>query len=136
MLNNILFFVFGALLSWLFTHVYYKKSSRDAMTLYNKLSKDSRDLILESKNSSLTVKDLNTLLKNRVLDEKTNEFFKHRVCPVCGSTNLERNVDHLVDAEPGDGGLPIYSAIEYPTIECLDCGWKKSGIDDDAEKLI
>jgi len=94
MFSNILFFVFGALLSWFFSHLYYKKSSKDAFILYNKLSKDSRDLILESKNSSLTVRDLNILLKERVIDEKSNTFFKHRICPKCGSNNLKRDADH------------------------------------------
>jgi C4-type Zn-finger protein len=71
-----------------------------------------------------------------VIEKDSDELFRHKVCPICGSDKLERYFDYLVDAEYGDFGEISHSAIKYPTIECLDCGWRKTGIDDDADKII
>lgn len=130
MLLAIIFFFAGASISWLIAHFYYKRSSKDAFLLYEKFNEESRKLILDAQGSSLSVKDLNVLLKERVIDKESDEYFPFRVCPECGSENIIPGEDVIVDEEyDGMGGIS-QSPTFFPTLKCEDCGWYVDGISD------
>ena len=65
--------VLGALASWRITHIYYKKSSVDQNALFNKLSKEVRDVILNDNRNKLSVLELNELIRGKTIDEEVGE---------------------------------------------------------------
>lgn len=127
--------IIGGLLSWGITHWYYVRSSRDQTSLYNKLSSELKGLILADERSNLSVKDLNELLRNTVIDETSTDTLAYRICPKCGSENLWRSNDYIVEVEMGDEGMPFETATPYKTIECDDCGWRDDEITRDIERI-
>lgn len=114
----------------LITHFYHILSDRNQKLLYKKLSSELRDIILSDKRKSITVSRLNELLRNKTLDAKYDKELPYKACPKCGSENLVRSKDFIVDEEAGDDGLPFQTTTPYKTIECDDCGWR----DDEIEK--
>jgi hypothetical protein len=61
----------GAFFSWLFTHLYYVKSSKEQKELYGKLSKNVRTAILENPSDNIRQDELITILeqiKNAPID--------------------------------------------------------------------
>jgi len=127
--------VLGGLVSWAITHRYYIRSGRDQKAIYEKLSADMRSLILADKRASLSVEDLNALLRERVLDDSSTETLRYKACPKCGSENVYPNRDYLVDVEAGDDGMPVHTATPYKTVECMDCGWRDDEIRSDIERI-
>ena len=53
----------GAVLSWLITHVYYKKSTRDQTLVFNKLSLDIREAILAQPSGQINSAALMAMLE-------------------------------------------------------------------------
>jgi hypothetical protein len=102
----------GGLITWLVTHFYYRLTHRDQKTLYNKLSKDIRDAILQDAREKLTVKELNNLINEKALDLVMSSPLPFKACPKCGSENLKGG--EYKDVERDD---------LYYYIKCEDCGW-------------
>lgn len=127
--------ILGGLISWAITHRYYVRSGRDQKAVFNKLSSDLKELILSDKRDSLSVADLNDLLRKRVIDRASHGPLPYKVCPKCGSENIFGSKDFIVDAELGDNGMPFHTATPYKTIECDDCGWKDDEITKDYERI-
>jgi len=125
----------GALISWGIAHAYHRKASRDQRKIFDKLSSEVREVILSDKRESITVAQLNELLRKKTLDESSDDVLPYKVCPKCGSENILRTNDFIVDVEPGDDGMPFHTAAPYKTIECDDCGWKDDEIDKDYERI-
>ena len=125
----------GGLISWGITHWYYVRSSRTQQTVFDKLSSELRDMILADKRSNLSVKDLNELLRDTVIDKTSTDPLPYKLCPKCGSENIYRSKDFIVDAEMGDGGIPFHTATPYKTIICDDCGWRDDEITRDADLI-
>jgi len=53
----------GSFFSWLITHVYYEKSSKEQITLFNKLSSEVRKAILKNPNDILRHEELIKILE-------------------------------------------------------------------------
>jgi hypothetical protein len=82
------------------THVYYKKSSKDQNVVFNKLSEEVRDAILNDNREKLSVLELNELIREKTINEEVGEAIPYMVCPKCGSEDLERTSDVEVDYGP------------------------------------
>jgi len=125
---SFVYFVVGAGIAWFFAYLFYKKGSKG----FNKLSDELKTAIINSpKETPLTVKDLNAIIDKRVVDEtmESNEL-PYKACPKCGSENLARGEDVLVDYDADGFSM---TGTPYPTIECLDCGWEKTAIDEGSD---
>lgn len=114
--------MFGGLISWGITHAYYKKSSKDQNAVFNKLSEDVRDAILDDNREKLSILELNELIRQKTSDEEVGEAIPYMACPRCGSENLERTSDVEVDYGP-DGPE---SGMVYYIVRCKECGWEKT----------
>ena len=55
----------GGFVSWLVTHIYYRKSTYDQNVIFSKLSSDIRDAILKSPEEKINLKDLLSLLEKK-----------------------------------------------------------------------
>jgi hypothetical protein len=53
----------GGIVSWLVTHIYYRKSTHDQNVVFSKLSSDIRDAILANPEEKINSKDLMYLLE-------------------------------------------------------------------------
>ncbi len=53
----------GGIVSWLVTHIYYRKSTHGQNVIFSKLSSDIRDAILENPEEKINSKDLISLLE-------------------------------------------------------------------------
>ncbi len=127
--------VLGGLVSWAITHWYYVRSGRDQKAIYEKLAAEIRSLILADKRVSLSVRDLNALLRERVLEESSTDTLGYKACPKCGSENIHPSRDFVVDVEAGDDGMPFHTAAPCKTIECEDCGWRDDQITRDIDRI-
>lgn len=127
--------ILGGVISWGITHWYYVRSGKDQKAISDKLSTELKDLILSDKRASLSVADLNALLRNRVLDGNSQEELPYKVCPKCGSEKIHQGKDYLVDGELGDNGMPFRTSTPYKTIECDDCGWTDDEIRRDVDRI-
>ncbi len=124
---NIILFCAGVIITWFITHLYYAKSSKG----FTKLSPDLQESILQASGKALTIKDLNALIDTRVIDQSDSDSLPFKACPKCGSKNIVHDTDWLVDEEMGDNGYSSVTAgTPYPTVECKECGWKKTAIDE------
>ncbi len=104
--------IIGGLISWGITHIYYKKSSKEQETIYNKLSEEVRDAILEDNREKLSVLDLNQILEEKTIDPDSKAPLPYKVCPKCGSEKLKW--DQYNDYNHDD---------IYFLLKCDDCGW-------------
>lgn len=125
----------GGAISWAITYWYYVRSERDQKAVYEKLSSEIKEVILSDKRESLSVQDLNALLRKRVIDRKSTDSLPYKVCPKCGSENIYPGKDYIVDIGPGDDGMPFQTATPYKTIECYDCGWRDDEIKRDIHRI-
>jgi len=136
MFNLICGVVLGGIFTWIIAHWYYLRSAHDQQRLFGKLSLEVRELILSDKRDSITVAQLNELLQKKTLDLSSGNVLPYKVCPKCGSENLIRNRDFIVDEEPGDDGMAFQVATPYKTIGCDDCGWRDDEIDKDFKRIM
>ena len=125
----------GGLITWGITHWYYMLSRRDQQAVFGKLSSELRDMILADKRSNLSVKDLNELLRGTVIDKTSIDPLPYRVCPKCGSENIYRSRDFIVDSDMGDDGMPVHITAPYKMIVCEDCGWRDDEITRDIDRI-
>jgi hypothetical protein len=114
--------IIGALTSWGITHAYYKKASQEQNILFNKLSKEVRDAIIKDKRKSLSVLELNELIREKTIDEAVGEAIPYMACPRCGSEDLERTSD--AEVEYGPEG--VESGVPYDIVRCKECNWIKT----------
>jgi predicted nucleic-acid-binding Zn-ribbon protein len=121
--------VAGAVASWLITHLYYTKGSRDQTTLYNKLTAEIRDVILADKRASLSVRELNELLSERTIDPAATGPLPYKACPRCGSTSIQHDEDAFVDGDVSDGML-VLEHYPFKIVRCTNCNWEASELDD------
>ncbi|MHB8881858.1 MAG: hypothetical protein ACYC69_10180 [Thermodesulfovibrionales bacterium] len=114
--------IVGGITSWGVTHAYYRKSSNEQNILFNKLSEEVRDAIMEDKREHLTVLELNELIREKTIDESGGEAIPYMACPHCGSDDLERTSDVEVDYGPEgpESGTP------YDIVKCPKCNWIKT----------
>ncbi|MGA9109742.1 MAG: hypothetical protein ACLPSL_04865 [Smithella sp.] len=114
--------LFGGLITWAVTHVYYKKASKDQNIVFNKLSEDIRNAIMEDKREKLSVFELNELIREKTIDKDVGEAIPYMACPRCGSEDLERTSD--VEVDYGADGPEL--AGHFDIIRCKKCGWIKT----------
>ncbi len=123
-MTSIVTFFIGVFLSWLITHIYYKRntknSERDNKNIIENLQKlergicpSVREIIIESGRENLSVSDLNDLLYKKCVDENTGDPLPYKCCPNCGNKNLKRSSVTSEDNESYD-------------ISCEKCGWGNS----------
>jgi len=105
--------IVGGLISWGIAHTYYAKSSQDQRTIFNKLTKDVRSVILKDKRESLSIRELNELLEKKTIKKPTSDDpLPYKACPKCGSENLKRGELFMQDDS-------------YYVIQCADCQWNE-----------
>jgi len=101
----------GGFITWLVTHLYYRRSRRDAQRdqeiIYNKLSKEIRDAILQDDREKFTVPELCDLINSPSPSSPSN-----MVCPECGSANLRQHHSYVCATDD-----------YFPYLECDNCGW-------------
>ncbi|MCK4765986.1 MAG: hypothetical protein KAW12_27555 [Candidatus Aminicenantes bacterium] len=123
-------------LSWAITHLYHVKSNKEQRKHYEELKKfisklpeDFKKIVLEDKRDTLTVPELNDLLKKKTIDDSIPGEIKYKACPECGSENLvwDENFDTIVDVDVSDGE-PFFSGTPVPGRVCRDCGWGVPGM--------
>lgn len=123
---EIVLFLFGLLLggliSWGITHAYYNKASHDQNLLFNKLSEEVRDAILNDSREKLSVLELNELIREKTIDGDIAEPSAYTICPRCGSENLQMSSD----AEVGYGGDGPELECLYDMVRCKKCNWTKT----------
>ena len=131
MLLEWIFFLAGNLLSWIVTHIYYKKDNRHkAITIaenksfLDKLSEEVKSTIDKTSKSNMSVVDLLSILKEKVREEN-NDYLGYKACLACGSESLSNEPDIEVDTDFGDAGELVHSPNYIPMVKCLDCGWQK-----------
>ncbi|MFH1371919.1 MAG: hypothetical protein ABII09_11635 [Planctomycetota bacterium] len=127
--------ILGGIVSWVIARRFYLLAHQDQKILYNKLSSEIRETILSDKRESITISQLNDLLRKKTLDASGDNELPYKICPKCGSDNLTRNKDFVVEEESGDDGLPFQIPIPYKTIECDNCGWKDNEIAKDYKRI-
>ncbi len=114
--------MFGGLISWGITHAYHKKSSKDQNAVFNKLSEEVREAILNDNREKLSVLELNELIREKTIDEEVGEAIPYMACPKCGSEDLERTSD--VEVDYGSEGPEL--AGHYDIVSCKKCEWTKT----------
>ena len=130
MLQLIVGVVAGGLISWVITHFYHVRSSRGQTALFAKLSDDVKTIILADRRETLTVPELNELLRSKTIDPQVSGTLPFKACPSCGSTELAFG-DDLLDVESesdGAGGLAQHP-IFVPSVNCKACGWSRNETD-------
>jgi len=120
----------GGLVSWLVTHIYHVKTSRDLRRTFARLPDAIQEATAKSSLAKLTVADLNAILCARVVDSSGLTDFPYKACPRCGSGNLRvANEFHSAEPEADEEGGINWIPIRCPAITCLDCGWSENAID-------
>jgi len=127
--------VLGGLVTWIISHVYYVISNKEHRQIADKLSSELKELILSDRRAHLSVAELNGILRERTLDPNSRNTLPYKACPKCGSENIFRSKDFIVDTELGDDGMPSHTATPYGTIQCEDCGWRDDEITRDYERM-
>lgn len=119
----------GVSITWIISHFYYTRSNKTRNKFYKKFSTEVRNLIEMDKRKSLSIIELNEILREKIIDDSIEGPFQYKKCPRCGSKNLIHDKDYVVDVNPGDFGEAVYDGTPYEIIECKDCGWKKTELD-------
>ncbi|MCX6101156.1 MAG: hypothetical protein NTV92_07015 [Candidatus Bipolaricaulota bacterium] len=120
----------GGLASWLVTHVYHLKASRDLRRVVDRLPDVVREAVQESTLDKLTVDDLNDALRARVVDATRASGFPYKACPRCGSQDLAITKQfHSAEPDSDEDGNINWSPINCATISCMSCGWSENEID-------
>jgi len=109
---EITLFFAGVIVGWAIQHVYSARSSKEQRALFEKLSSELRDLILEDPREHLSVAELNALIDDRTIDPTGNDPLPYIACPKCGSSDLKKR--ESFDAQHDD---------VYYTVRCKACGW-------------
>jgi hypothetical protein len=114
----------GIILGWFGNHFYSIRGGKEARAahaelrgLIEKLPESFVAAVAADRRESLTVKEVNALLRKLTIDETTG---KYTSCPKCGSSHLKEFHDDEVDADY-DGA---YLVCSYDGVECLDCDWR------------
>jgi hypothetical protein len=105
MLSEFIFLAIGAVVSLLVDRLYYKFFERRSFE--KRLREIFSEAIKNDKKKSITVKEINLLLKKKVFNKK-GEYI---ACPKCGG-KIEEGV--LIDSNNDE---------IYETIKCKNCGW-------------
>lgn len=112
----------SAFLSWLITRYYYIRSTKKEKELYEKLSSEVRNAILEDQRKKLTVEELNKILISKTVNKNHKGPLPYKACPKCGSENLFRGMEYyVIDSE---------TAVPLKFVECIDCGWKMTEMEE------
>ena len=113
----------GGLISWGITHAYDKKSSKERDALFNKLSEELREVILGDEREKLSVLELNELIREKTIDEEVGEAIPYyKACPKCGSEDLEKTSEAIVDGDRE--GISLAGYVDF--VHCKKCGWEKN----------
>jgi len=125
MLQSLLSFILGALITWLITHYYYKKSTK----IIDKLPEEIINKLKLDPRNKLSIKELNDLI-----DFKTRDFTKkgldsYMACPKCGSRLIREKefIDAGFVAE--SDGFGSYYPIFADSLKCNNCGWNINEFD-------
>ena len=105
-------FVLGVVVGWGIQHLYSRNSSKEQRLLFDKLSSEMRELILQDPREQLTVAELNELIDDRTYDPTQGGPLPYVACPKCGSTDLQKR--ESFDAREDE---------LYYTVGCKACGW-------------
>ena len=135
--------IISCIVTWLTARHYYikdnkghakknkemKEELKEMKSMLNKLPDDFLKKLKEDKRESLSVKELNKLLKEKTIDEELNDIFPYIACPTCGSEKLIRGFDYDVDTDIGDDGELMAQGIPYKLIYCKNCEWQKTELE-------
>jgi len=125
MLQSLLSFILGALITWLITHYYYKKStdilSKLPDEIIKKIELDPRD--------KLSIKDLNDLIDFRTRDFTKQGLDSYIACPKCGSKLIKEKDLLDVDVDSDPDGFGSYYPIFADSLKCNNCGWSINEFD-------
>jgi hypothetical protein len=65
--------IFGAMVSWEFTSTYYKESSKDQNMVFNKLSMEVRQAVIEDDREKLSATELKELITKNMVEKNDGE---------------------------------------------------------------
>jgi len=105
--------LFGGIISWVISHAYYKKSNESQRNITSKLTEELKEIILKSDIEKFTVKDLNRLLEEKIINKNAKDCSElYKMCPKCGSEDLKISIatDHEHDEQ-------------YCIYKCNTCYW-------------
>lgn len=110
-MENVIFFILGAAISWATQHFYYRRSDKKKPEWFNVesikgiLAKNPEDI-------DWTAEQILNLYKHRVYSSDPSDPLPYNICPNCGSAELERgsyNDDQRDET--------------YFVINCKSCKW-------------
>lgn len=64
------------------------------------------------------------MIREKTIDEEVGEAIPYMACPKCGSEDLERTSDSIVDVEPEGPSLVGH----YDIVRCKKCEWTKTSL--------
>jgi hypothetical protein len=110
---EIIFFVLGALTSWIISHYYYKKGGKERPAWF---SEDAVKEVLMKRPEDIdwTAKELVKLYNNKVYDNESEDPLPFNFCPRCGSEDLERS-NHTDEGRDEN----------YFIVRCKNCEWEE-----------
>jgi hypothetical protein len=111
----------GLVVGWPVTHLYHLKSSREQRELFRRIPEQVRDAVLKDPRGSLSVPELNALLRAKVIDPRSEASLPYRACPQCGSADLGFGPElHSVETETDGFQYPVW----VDGVFCKACQWK------------
>jgi len=111
--------IFGGLISWEFTHAYYKESSKAQNTVFSKLSEEARYAIIEDNRENLSILELSELIREKMTEKKIGEEAPYMLCPECGSEEFDRTSDSEIDYDSEQ----VEFSRHYDVFRCKKCGY-------------
>lgn len=93
---------------------------RETKKVLEVLPDEVKKIIRESNVEKLTIKELNQLINEKVIDDKSSDLLPYKRCPKCGSKNIEKT--HIAFADWDiEGGAHLGGYLDQ--LSCNDCDW-------------
>jgi predicted nucleic-acid-binding Zn-ribbon protein len=111
MVEAIIFFICGAIISWGISHYYYQRSNQETPDWFS-VSSIKEILTKNPDDIDWTAQQIVNLYNKKVFNNHSSDPLPFNFCPKCGSEKLERSThdDHERDKS-------------YFLISCKECGW-------------
>lgn len=135
MFAQILIFLLGCLVTWIISHIYYRKTANQSAE-YRKILDKLPEIVIEKlKNDvrpNLSIKELNELINIKSRDFSKQGLDSYKICPSCGGDLIRDKelIDVDVDSEP-DGSYS-YNPVFAQIIKCKQCNWILNEFDAEA----
>jgi hypothetical protein len=128
---------FGA--GWIISYFFFRRRQTASNKLYEKLSMDSRNFILNDPRGKLGLADIIALFYDKIIDEHLDlldQPFPYKRCPKCGSKKVRRFIlrpDGTMDIQGAPDTPPI--AGEAFTILCRTCGYQDGVLNEEVSDV-